>query len=113
MKKFILVLAVLLFSGSACQAYDLDNTKDSQYQRKVEEIGFNILNSNRIEKRVVFNYKKSKQVNAYAYYGDHSVTILSGILPYMDDDAELAGVISHEIAHNLDYYDGIWNGYSS
>lgn len=108
MKKTLFILAVLLFSNSISLAYDIDLTKDGQYQKKVMETGFKILNANRIEKRVVFNYENDKTVNAYAYSGDHSVVILRGILPYMDDDAELAGVISHEIAHNIDYYQGFF-----
>lgn len=110
MKKLLIVLAVLLFSNSA-MAYEVDTTKQGEFQRKIQEIGFKILNANRIEKRIVFNYRKSNSVNAYAYYNNHSVTILSGIITYMDDDAELAGVISHEISHNMDYYSGCWNGY--
>jgi predicted Zn-dependent protease len=111
MKKLLLILSLFLLTSSACLAYDVDLTKEGQYQKKVMETGFNILNANRIEKRVVFDYKKSKSVNAYAVYNDHSVTVLSAIVPYMEDEAELAGIISHEIAHNMDYYDGIFNGY--
>lgn len=108
MKKILLMITVLLFTNSISQAYDIDLTKDGQYQKKVMETGFKILNANRIEKRVVFNYTSSKKVNALAYSGDHSAVILQGILPYLEDDAELAGIISHEIAHNIDYYHGFF-----
>ncbi len=106
MKKFVLVLIMLLLSTSGCFAYDIDLTKDGQYQKKVMEIGFNILNANRIEKRIIFKYSNDKQANAFANYNDKSVLILRGLFPYIEDDSELAGIISHEIAHNVDYYGG-------
>jgi predicted Zn-dependent protease len=106
MKKVFLSFIVLLLFTSSCFAQDVDLTKSGQYQKKVMEIGFKILNANRIEKRVVFNYQTSRTVNAYAFSLDHSVTILGGIIPYLDDDDEIAGIISHEIGHNVDYYAG-------
>lgn len=108
MKKLLVVLTVLLLSGLTSQAYDIDLTKDGQYQKKVMEVGFKVLNANRIEKRIVFRYQNNNAVNAYAFSSNKSVVILRGILPYLDDDAELAGIISHEIAHDLDYYHGFF-----
>lgn len=108
MKKILSLLVVLLLSGSISQAYDVDLTKGSQYQKKVMEVGFKILNANRIEKRVVFNYQNDGRINAYAFSANKSVVVLRGILPYLDDDAELAGILSHEIAHDLDYYHGFF-----
>lgn len=108
MKKIILALIFLLASNSFACAYELDLTKDGQYQKKVMEMGFGILNANRIEKRVVFRFEKNKQVNAFAVSTDKSVVILSGLLPYMEDDSELAGILSHEIAHEIDFHQGFW-----
>lgn len=106
MKNLLLVFAVLFFTNSACYAYDVDLAKDRQCQKRVMEIGFNILNANRIEKRTIFKYSTSRQVNAVASSLDKSVTVYQGLLPYLDNDAELAGIISHEIAHEQDYYAG-------
>jgi len=109
MKKIIFALLMFLFvSNSVAFAYDIDLMKEGQYQKKVMEMGFGILNANRIDKRVVFRYEKNKQANAFAAGSDKSVIVLSGLLPYMDDDSELAGILSHEIAHNMDYYEGFW-----
>lgn len=106
MKRFLLILSILLLSNSLCMAYDLDETKGAQYQKKVMEVGFGILNANKIDKRVVFRFENNKQVNAFAFYADKSVIVLKGLLPYLDSDDELAGIISHEIAHNVDFYQG-------
>lgn len=107
MKKIILALALLLCANSMSFAYDIDLTRDGQYQKKVMEMGFGILNANRIDKRVVFRFEKSKYPNAYAYT-DKSVVILSPLMPYMEDDNELAGILSHEIQHAIDFHEGYW-----
>jgi len=106
MKKIIIVLAILLFGGTVCYADDLYLDKETQYQKMVMQIGFKILNANRIEKRMTFRYNNSKIVNAWANSQNKEITVNKGILPYFDDDNEIAGVISHEIAHGLDFYDG-------
>lgn len=106
MKKLLFVLASFIFTSSMCFAYDIDMTKDAQYQKKVMEMGFNILNANRIEKRVTFQYVNNKSPNALSSLDFKSVTILKGILPYLDNDAELAAILSHEIAHSVDAYGG-------
>lgn len=98
----------LFVSNSFAWAYDLDLTREGQYQKKVMETGFGILNANRIEKRMVFRYEKNRQPDAYACGYDKSVVVLSGLLPYLEDDSELAGVLSHEIAHGIDYHEGFW-----
>ena len=111
MKKIVLVLMFLILSSSvahASDAYEMEFSKAEKYQKKVMEMGFGILNANRIDKRVVFRFWKDKNVNAFAYSGDKSVYVFSGIMPYIDDDNELAGLLSHEIAHNVDFHEGFW-----
>ncbi|MEI8376985.1 MAG: M48 family metallopeptidase [bacterium] len=108
MKKFFVLLMFLFISNSFVWAYDVDFNKEGQYQKKVMEMGFGILNANRIEKRIIFRYQGNKIPNAYADSYEKSVIVLKGLMPYMDDDSELAGILSHEIAHNIDYYEGFW-----
>jgi len=112
MKKIILALLIVIFSSNLCLAKDRETTQDTKYQKKVMEVGFNILNANMLDKRVIFKYDNSKKVNAYAFARDKSVIVLRGILPYCDNDDELAAIISHEISHNMDYYDGFLKRFS-
>jgi hypothetical protein len=35
------------------------------------------------------------------------------VLPYIDSDDELAGLLAHQISHGVDTYDGIFRGYIS
>lgn len=111
MKKFIVCLvAVFAFamSLSSCFADELRIERESEYQKRVMEVGFRILNANQIEKRMTFYYAPSKVVNASAHSISKQITIYKGILPYMDSDDELAGILSHEIVHGLDFHKGLW-----
>ncbi len=106
MKKFLLTLITLVLFTTGCLADELDLEKETRYQKQVMKIGFKILNANRIDKRVTFHYVNSKKVNAYAKGKSKSVVIYKGLLPYLDSENELAGIIGHEIAHNVDFHAG-------
>lgn len=111
MKKFLLVLT-LIFAGMAVSAQEFADSSNNIWnnigkkEQKVYNIGAKILYANKIQKRIVFYLNDSKTVNAFAAYDNKSVNINKGMLNYIDNDDELAAVISHEIAHNLDYNSG-------
>lgn len=106
MKKIVLCLFVFLFAANFCLADELRLDAEAKYQKKVMQTGFRILNANGIDKRITFSYNTSKEVNAVAYSRSKNVTVYKGLLPYIDDDNELAAVICHEIAHGLDFHAG-------
>ena len=87
----------------------LIDDSDKLYQKRVMEIGYNILNSNKIAKRIIFGVESNRTiVNAMARMDNHSVTIYKGMFRYIENDDELAFILAHEIAHNLDFYNGFW-----
>lgn len=118
MKKFFLILVCLLFLGLRAQAevleFDFEPISykhfwehNGIYEQKVLDIGNKIINANKLNNRIVLRVNRNPRViNAYASYIDKSVNIYTGILPYFDNDDELAAVISHEIGHCLDFYEG-------
>ena len=78
--------------------------KDTQ---KVLDVQSKIVNVNKLNKRApIVLYSAPKTINASASYMDKSIYVYTGILPYIDNDDELAFLISHEIAHCIDFYDG-------
>lgn len=108
MKKYLFFILFLLITlNSTAFAYDIDLTKEGQYQKKIMEMGVNILNANRIESRAIFWFTSNKYPNAYANTAK-VVVIYSGLLPFIEDDSELAGIMSHEIAHTVDFNQGFW-----
>ena len=108
MKKFFLCLVLMFFSMNCCFADELRLDLETKYQKQIMRIGFRILNANGIDKRMVFSYVPEKRVNAGAFSSSKNIVVYKGLLPYFDTDDELAAVLSHEIAHCLDFHAGFW-----
>lgn len=108
MRKFFLTILLFCFTLNVSMGDELRLERDTKYQKKVMEIGYRILNANQIEKRMTFHYENEKTVNAFARSSSKNITVFKGLLPYFDDDNELAAVIAHEIAHGLDFHAGFW-----
>ncbi len=117
MKK-ILVLLGVLFIGTCSFAEEimvirnvnLNNfwKKKGIDEEKVLEVGQKIMTVNKISKRVpIFVINNSKNINASSNIYDKTVSIYSGMFLYIDNDDELAYVISHEIAHSVEAYGGM------
>lgn len=104
MKKFFIIVMLFLLSSNLCTFADsLYLEKETKYQKKIMEMGFKILNANRIDKRVTFSYDTKKVVNAVTYSSSKNVVVYKGILPYFDDDNELAAILCHEISHAIEF----------
>lgn len=116
MKKSILLICLMLL-GSVAHAdfVQIDSDvnmanfweKDGKDVQKVLNIGNKVVNANKLTKRIsIILYSSPKTINAEAHYSDKSIYVYSGLLPYIDNDDELAAILSHEMVHCLDYYDG-------
>lgn len=116
MKKIILFLGLFFAISTSVQAYEFEAISSEsipKIQDKISQVGFNILNSNGIEKRTVFHYDSGKTINAGSYNSDRRIVVYRGIYNMLKTDDELAAVLSHEISHSVDSYDGILRGYFS
>ncbi|MGB1139835.1 MAG: M48 family metalloprotease [Halioglobus sp.] len=75
-------------------AYD-----DKQLQAYVDKIGQRLVkHSDEPDMTFTFTVVDSPDINAFALPGGY-IYINRGLLAYMDNEAELAGVLGHEIAH--------------
>lgn len=108
MKRIILCALALLFTVNCCFADELRVEQEAKYQKQIMNIGYRILNANQIDKRMTFFYSTSKDVNAATSLRGKQVVVYKGILPLLDSDDEIAAVLSHEIAHGIDAYKGLW-----
>lgn len=124
MKKILLITLLFFMSlsvnANTCSNIGFDEifidngiTMDNIWKKlgkreeKINLIGSKILNENKISKRVYFKLAKGNYtVNASARYSDKQVTVYAGLLNYIDNDDELAAILAHEIAHDIDYYRG-------
>ncbi len=73
--------------------------KDARLQAYVNDIGQKLARqSHRAQLSWTFTVLDSPEVNAFALPGGY-VYVTRGIMAYLDSEAELAGVIGHEIGH--------------
>ncbi len=117
MKKILVLLGVLLIGTSSfadeimvIQGANLNNfwRKKGIDEEKVLKVGQKIMMDNKISKRVpIFVNSNNKVVNATSNPYDKTVNIYSGMFLYIDNDDELAYVLSHEIAHSVEAYGGM------
>ena len=85
------------FAFSSTDTSVWTNSKNTQ---RVNEIGKKILSKNNLPTQITFKVIDSEEINAFAN-GDNELCVYTGLLKYVTDDTELAGVISHEIGHIL------------
>lgn len=81
--------------------------KTNKAHKKVMMVSQKLMTANKINKRTPVMIKSSpNNPNAVTNGYTRQITIYSGLLPYIDNDDELAFVIAHEIAHDLDFHGG-------
>ena len=115
MKKILLLFLVLLFQGFVLASSSdlISNEEAARMQKRIDEVGFNLLNSSRIGVRTTFNFNTKKIKNATSYYSNREIVIYRDLYNRLATDDELAYVLGHEISHSVDSYEGILRGYFS
>lgn len=118
MKKFLIIFCIFLIGSTAHAEFtelitnlNMKNfwDKEGREAQKILEVGTKIINANQLSKRMPIQLVyKYNAVNAYSTPWDKTVHIYSGLLPYIDNDDELASVLGHEMSHSLDSYDGFF-----
>lgn len=103
MKKILatvlFLFAALTMSAKASFAATTATNWDSAAAlNRVNTIGNKILTSNGLPKGIVFKVALEDHVNAYANI-DKEVYVYKGLLEFVENDQELAAVLSHEIGH--------------
>ena len=116
MYKICASLVILILMAVIQPVFAWDVTTTAELQTRMNEVGFRILNSNRIEQR--FTFMAINRVYTRDFWTDVSsvnriVWIKPVVIPYIDSDDELAAILSHSIAHGVDSYEGVLRGYIS
>ena len=113
-KLFITIMLMLLSSVSVFAITDEEIIKEQSIQARVNSVGTNILNANKIEGRIIFVYDKTAKESLLKT--DKTVSKRE-IIMYQDyyrqiaDDNELAAYLAREISNASRTYDGIGNGW--
>ena len=115
MKKFLIIFILMLVGMQANAEYFETNVnmanfwqKNGKDVQKVEEVAARIINANKLDKHIPVEVVRNNKIpNAQASFYTKKVYVYTGLLPYINNDDELAYILSHEMVHCLDFYDGI------
>ncbi len=111
MKKIVLLLS-FIFLVPPVFGYD-KLVKENLIQTRIDNIGTEILNKNKIMKRIVFTYnseEKKKTLSANKALTRRQIVVYDGIYKSVQSDDELAAVLSREIVTAMKSYSGMWGG---
>lgn len=85
------------------QLIERNDPKYAAAYQRLDQVVSRILNSGKVSYRTEFNWetkiiKDDNTLNAFATPGGH-IYVFSGLIKYLDNEDQLAGVLGHEIAH--------------
>lgn len=134
MKKIFLALTIVLLSLSIFQAYAEENidtlkkeinkeeaiydentsTKmmtDREIQNHITQIGYKLLNANKVDVRMAFVYKgKDKKIKRDTTLNKRQIVVYDSTLNFAKDDAEIAAYLARLICRTAESYNSIFNG---
>lgn len=90
---FIAFTISLQLSACAATNWTSQNNVD-----RVNKIGKALLSKSDLPTKIEFKVMETDEINAFAN-GDKEIYVYTGLLKFVNNDAELAGVIAHEIGH--------------
>ena len=114
MKKAVLVLILAFINFPVFANYSEYLLKNEQsIQDRINKIGFNILNKNKITKRMIFTYSANYEADFEILeekITTRQIIIYDGIFKAAQNDDELAAALSREISYAVKSYNGAWGG---
>ena len=129
MKKIILFLIMFFATFTPIFAKEIDydlkfnatpNIEEQNYliernsiQSRIDNISADILNLNKIPKRIIFVYDdkdKKRLLSSYDVLTKRQVIIYKDKYNSIENDDELAGIIAREISGAMKSYSGMWGG---
>ena len=118
MKKLLLVIVwalviLLLPFGSSSFADDsavINKTRD--IQGHISDIGYKILNSNKIQARMIFVYDSNKESKVHLDSGltKRQIVVYDKKIQFAQNDDEIAGLLAREICKTAESYSGMGKG---
>jgi len=82
-------------------------------QSRIDNVAANILNMNKIPKRIVFSYNDTDKKRVLDIYGEltkRQVVVYDELYRTVEDDNELAAMLAREIMLVVKSYNGMWGG---
>ncbi len=113
MRLFLIlaIIAILNLPVMAIDNYTLEN--ENRIQTLIDNIGTNILNKNKIDKRIIFTYDdkhKKKLLSTDKRLSKRQIIVYKDLYKSAQTDDEVAAMLSREISTVVKSYSGIWGG---
>lgn len=112
-KKLLLILTIFVFA-TQIQAFACEQLeKENNIQSRIDSIGTNLLNMNKIPRRIIFTYnKKDKKafLSTDKALTKRQIIIYDGLYQSVQTNDELAAMLAREISTAIKSYDGMWGG---
>lgn len=104
MKKILsLFIAFIMSMYMAANAATDTNWTTKANVDRVNRIGKALLSKNNLPTKIEFKVIETDEINAFAN-AENEICVYTGLLKFVDNDAELAGVIAHEIGHIVNHH---------
>ena len=113
MKKLFILIVALITANVVYAVEDAVLMRDLSIQNKIDYIGEKILNSNKIDKRIVFVYDKTDKKNLLKYpvkLSKRQVVLYEYSYKFISNDDEMAGYLARCISLALKSYGRAFNG---
>ncbi len=111
MKRTILFILITLIIQNLSYA---SLSSDAEIQSRIDKVGYNLLNKNKISNRVVFVYDKASKkakLSLDKTLTDRQIVVYQGLYEHVQTDDELAAMLSREISSAVKSYNGMWGGF--
>lgn len=95
---FIMALNISVYAATTTTNNTTVNWTSKNGLVRVEKIGKALLSKNNLPTQIKFTVMETDDINAFAS-GDKEICVYTGLLKFVANDEELAGVIAHEIGH--------------
>lgn len=109
--KLLLMLAFVLLLPVWANEFELD--ENNKIQCKIDNIAADLLNYNKITKRIVFVYNNQDKKNILDIVDEltkRQVVVYKDTYTSIENDDELAAMLAREISIAMKSYSGMWGG---
>lgn len=113
LKRFIIFTSMCFIIMPAFGFDESVLEKENSIQTRIDSVGTNLLNCNKILRRIVFTYgmaEKKKMLSTDKSLTKRQVIIYSELYRHVQTDDELAAMLAREISTVMKSYSGIWGG---
>ena len=115
--RLLVIVFVCFFSivgSSFAQDISTQMVDDMTVQKHISDIGFKLLNANKIDVRMIFVYKsKDSKINLEPGLTKREIIAYDQNLQFASNDDEVSAFLAREICKTAESYSGAWKGFVS